>query len=172
MLLKTISTPSPLHIDLQPLSADQATEAVCQLREDFLAGKGVLPVISEERVVKLSNDYIIHRVCPETKQLGNFAGDPKLPYNTVAIVCQNTPEDMRVSPIYITSDMEAYVISDTGVTVSVINGKKDVVDLGVDNFKRSGSDISITSNGNRLTITADTISLHSDSIPSKTGPAL
>ncbi len=151
MLLKTIRTPdhsSLLNIDLSDLPADQAIEEVKALKEEFFNSKGIQPVISEERCVVLYHDYTIHRVRTETKQIGNFAGDCKLPHNCVAIIVQNTPKDIVIPNIYITSDMEAYVISDTGVTVSVINGKKAA---GEATIRMSGS----------VTIDSPTLNIHS-----------
>lgn len=151
MLLKTIRTPDSrilMNVDVSDLPADQAIAQVSAMKEEFFNSKGILPIISEERCRVLHHDYTVYRVCPETRQIGDFAGDLNLPHNCVAIIYQNTPKDMPVPPIYITSDMEAYIISDTGVTVSVINGKKAA---GEASIRMSGS----------LTIDSPKVNIHS-----------
>lgn len=177
MLLKTIYTPNPilktLDLDATFLSADETVDAVNKIREEWLEDKGILPVLSKERYVELYRDYEIYRVCPETKQIGDFAGDLKLPHNCVAVIIQNTPKDMPVEPIYITLDVEAYIISNTGVTVSVINGKKTVegtVLKGNGHFSMTAGNSKITMEGENISI--DTRHMNLANRSGKTGPAL
>lgn len=165
MYLKTIRTPSPLalHVDLSPLSADEATDAVCQLREDFLAGKGVLPVISHESVKPLCYVWDLYRVCPETKQIGDFAGDINLPHNCVAVLIhKNNDVAEKFFIEYITSDVEAYIISDTGVTVTVINGKKavDENNLNARNYKHPSDASHVTIHGGNVKIDSPHVNIH------------
>lgn len=162
MLLKTIHTPNQilktLDLDATFLSADETVDAVNKIREEWLEGKGILPVLSKERYIELYRDYEVYRVCPETKQIGNFAGDLNLPHNCVAVIIQNTPKDMPIEPIYVTSDVEAYIISDTGVTVSVINGKKDVDSITI---KQGGSQLTMV--GGNFKLETPHLNIHSGS---------
>lgn len=131
MLLKIITTASQNHlsglnIDLSGLSVEDAINKVNYAKEEFYHSNGIKPVISEEQVIVLTNKYFIYKVCPETKRLGHFAGDPKLPHNCVAVIVQPYDSETTIENIYITAAQEAYIISETGVTVSVINSAKDV----------------------------------------------
>lgn len=189
MLLKIITRPSqtPLigyDVDLSGLSAEEAVNTVNSMKEEFLQSGGINPVISEEQVIVLADKYSIYRVSLETKQLGCFAGDCRLPHNCVAVVVQNRSVDMPVENIYITADQEAYVISKTGVTVSVINGIKDVERYKGPGFKvdkkgpieytkilvsPKGGSLSIDTisgsiriTGENISVTAPTVNVHQD----------
>lgn len=126
MLLKTVRIPkqgSVNTISLDVLPEEASVDYVNRVRDQWLKDYDILPVVSEERVIELYQDYTIYRINRETKQVGNFGADIELPVNCVAVVLQHLPEQLiQRPPIYITSDMEAYIISSTGVTVSVING--------------------------------------------------
>lgn len=189
MLLKIITRPSQtpligLDVDISGLSAEEAINTVSSTREEFFQSGGVKPVISVEEVIVLAKKYFIYKVSPETKQVGHFAGDCKLPHNCVAVIVQHYSVDMPMENIYITADQEAYVISETGVTVSVINGLKDVERYKGPGFKvdkkgpieytkmmlasKTGSlsidtiSGSILITGENLSVTAPTVNFHQD----------
>lgn len=168
MLLKTIRTPNqiPSTLDLNAtfLSADETVDAVNKIREEWLNGKGVLPVLSHESVKYIWDIWDLYRVCPETKQIGEFAGDLNLPHNCVAVLIHKRYVDDPETRIeYITSDVEAYIISETGVTVSVINGKKDVtIDVNAGTVHMVGGSFKINS---------PHVNIHSGTGNQHTGPA-
>lgn len=83
-------------------------------------------------------------------------GLPGIPPDTVAII-QHTVEG-RTESIFVSGDEEAYIISDTGVTVSVINGKKDVDDI----ILKSGKTTTVLSGNGSLSIKGDKVNIHSD----------
>lgn len=166
MLLKTIITPSPvtLHVDLESMTADQAIQHVGQLKEDFLAGKGIRPVVSHESVKQLGRIYDLYRVCHETKQIGDFAGDMNLPHNCVAVLIhKNNTTDSEIMIEYITSDVEAYIISDAGVTVTVINGKKAVDEKnlkGAGHYRHPSDASHVTIHGGNVKIDSPHVNIH------------
>lgn len=176
MLLKTIRTPSQavLRLDLEVIGDHLTPKGVEAIRNEFLEDKGIRPVISEEHVIELYQEYKIYRINVETKQIGNFAGDMNLPHNCVAVIIQDAPSDMCIpNIIYITSDMEAYIISDTGVTVSVVNGKKTVDEKNLrPGIYRHPSDAShITIHGGNVKIDTPHLNIHGGVDNKNTGPA-
>lgn len=175
MLLKTIRTPNQSMIG-NPLVTEQLTpEGVDALYKHQFGIEGILPVISHESVKQLGRVYDLYRVCPETKQIGDFAGDMNLPHNCVAVIYHknyNTDPEFEIE--YITSDVEAYIISDAGVTVTVINGKKavDEKNLRVGKCRHPTDASHITIHGGNVKIDTPHLNIHQGVGDSKTGPAL
>lgn len=178
MLLKTIRTPnqipSTLDLDATFLSADETVEAVNKIREEWLNDTGVLPVLSHESVKRLWDIWDLYRVCPETKQIGEFAGDLNLPHNCVAVLIHKRHDnDPETRFEYITSDVEAYIISDAGVTVTVINGKKavDEKNLNARNYRHPSDASHVTIHGGNVKIDSPHVNIHQGVGNKHTGPA-
>ena len=181
MLLKTIRTPIQIATTLNFIGDNITPAGVEAIRQEFYEGKGILPVLSHESVKPLSAIWDLYRVCPETKQIGDFAGDLNLPHNCVAVLIHKANHaTTNISIEYITSDIEAYIISDAGVTVTVINGKKAVEGWALKEpctqnnrgqslvVENSGK---VTINGGDIKMTTPQLNIHQGTTTSETGPA-
>lgn len=106
MLLKTVKYPSlTIEVDSTDLSP---VEHVNAIRDEFMRTP-TNTWTKEETVSRIGIPYTITHV----------KGDETLPKNCIAFIVHTV--EGRLERILVTDDMEAYIISETGVTVSVIN---------------------------------------------------
>lgn len=108
MLLKTIYTTKPDLATFDPSSP-------------YTNNASIIGIYEREVIQTLPVPYEVNYV--DLKHLGHFAGDPKIPSNIaiiIAMLSEGKEHKYTGEYIYIEKDVEAYILSDDGKTVTTL----------------------------------------------------